>query len=79
MALRLSGGWWAYSVVLLRHSSADFFRDLMTEPSPVENQRFPVKILHFDLSHKTETGYPPGLQDHCFFFFCLLMILRFWR
>ena len=41
----------------------------MTEPSPVENQRFPVKILHFDLSHKTETGYPPGLQDHCFFFF----------
>ena len=36
----------------------------MTEPSPVESQRFLVKILHFDLSHKTETGYPPGLQDH---------------
>ena len=35
----------------------------MTEPSPVESQRFLVKILHFDLSHKTETGYPPGLQD----------------
>ena len=53
----------------------------MTEPSPVESQRFLVKILHFDLSHKTETGYPPGLQDHChfFFFFCLLLILRFWR
>ena len=41
----------------------------MTEPSPVESQRFLVKILHFDLSHKTETGYPPGLQDHWFFFF----------
>ena len=49
----------------------------MTEPSPVESQRFLVKILHFDLSHKTETGYPPGLQDHFFFFFCLLLILRF--
>ena len=54
----------------------------MTELSPVESQRFLVKILHFDLSHKTETGYPPGLQDHCsdtFFFVCLLLILRFWR
>ena len=56
-------------LVLLSRPSADFFRDLMTEPSPVESQRFLVKILHFDLSHKTETGYPPGLQDHCFFFF----------
>ena len=46
----------------------------MTEPSPVESQRFLVKILHFDLSHKTETGYPPGLQDHIFFFFCLSFV-----
>ena len=42
---------------------------LVTDLSPVESQRFLVKILHFDLSHKTETGYPPGLQDHFFFFF----------
>ena len=43
----------------------------MTDPSPVESQRFLAKILHFDLSQKAEK------LTFVLFCFCLLLILRF--
>ena len=54
----LSPDWCANSAVLLSRPSARFLWGLMvTDPSPVENQRFHVKILHFDLSQKAENEH----------------------
>ena len=45
---------------------------MVTDPSPVESERFLVKILHFELSQKAEKP----VCHLFFFFFCLLLILR---